>query len=113
MSWRSASGLRPWVVQRLSALYMAGYVIFFSVALATGVAHSYAAWRSWFAYPGVNIATGLFITLLLLHIWVGMRDVVIDYAHKFVWRMTVLVLLGAGLIAMAWWSFRILILVQV
>jgi succinate dehydrogenase / fumarate reductase membrane anchor subunit len=50
----------------------------------------YAQWREWFSHPIVNVAAALFFVALSMHAWVGMRDVILDYLHKPVWRFTAL-----------------------
>lgn len=104
------SGLSAWLVQRLSALYLllfsllAGYWLFSISPL------DFATWRALFAQPLVAIATSMFILSLLLHAWVGVRDVILDYAGHFAaLRLVLLALLGAWLIVLAIWSAGILL----
>ncbi len=99
---RRARGLRAWLWQRLSAVYLLGYTLFAVAACAIAPPASYDAWRAWMADPFVGLATALFFGALLLHAWVGMRDVIIDYAGALSLRLallavTALVLAGAGL----------------
>lgn len=60
--------------------------------------------------PSVSIATLVFFGALLLHAWVGIRDVVMDYVHTLALRVFALALLGFGLLAMAAWVGRILLM---
>ena len=103
------SGLPAWVVQRLSALYM---VIFTLMALGWYLlvpAIDYTAWRALFAQPVVSIMTAMFFLALLLHAWVGVRDVILDYAGGYpALRLVLLTLLGGWLIAMAFWVIRVM-----
>jgi len=93
MSWRASSGLRPWLLQRLSAVYLAGYLLCSAVAWAGGVA-DFAQWQAWFAQPLVNAASLLFLVALLGHAWVGTRDVLMDYVHPLGLRFVLLSVFG-------------------
>jgi succinate dehydrogenase / fumarate reductase membrane anchor subunit len=41
----------------------------------------YEAWRGLFAPLTAKLATWLFIAALLVHAWIGMREIIIDYVH--------------------------------
>lgn len=106
------SGLRAWLVQRVSAVYMAGFTLFFAIAVTTGVAENFEAWHSWVTGTVASIAIGVFVIALLAHTWVGIRDVVMDYVHPFAWRLGVLMGLSLVLLAMGVWVLRVLVLHQ-
>lgn len=108
MSWHPSSGLRTWLIQRLSATYMVVFIVVAIVAMSICFPASFNQWHRWIAYPVVNIATAVFFISLMFHAWIGMRDVVIDYAHPLVLRFLLLVLLGSGLLFLGLWSIRIL-----
>ena len=65
----------------------------------------YAGWHSWLADPLVNLATGLFVLSLLVHAWVGIRDIIIDYVHGFALRFVFLTVIIATLLILAVWQF--------
>jgi len=111
MSGQDASGLRAWVVQRVSAVYLALCFGSAPIAWLTQRPLTYAAWRAWIAHPVVNVACILFFIALALHAWVGVRDVVIDYVQSTAARFVLLVGVAASLLAMLVWAFRILLLV--
>jgi len=101
MSWR-AQGMRTWILQRLTALYLLIYLIVFAVIVYRQPQHDYASWRNLFITPFANIATLLFFYSLLLHAWIGIRDILIDYVHVTVlryifWLMVTLVVIGIGI----------------
>lgn len=70
------------------------------------------AWQMWLAQPMVWIATALFFFALLIHSWVGMRNVVLDYIKPALLKLVILVGLGTLLIALGLWSVRALIMVM-
>ena len=106
------SGLRAWLVQRASALVMLGFLVFVLCHFLIDPPTSYQAWHDWVLAPGVSIAASLFGLALLVHAWVGLRDVILDYVDPVAMRMTVLALLGLALTALGAWLIRILWLVQ-
>lgn len=102
------TGLRAWLVQRLSALYMLSFIVFFLIHFAVDAPHSYEAWRSWMTGSGVRSAAAVFFAALLAHAWVGLRDVILDYIHPVAFRFGSFVFVGVGLTATGIWVVRIL-----
>lgn len=103
-----AQGLKAWMIQRLSALYMLCYLVFLLLSLIVRTPHGYPEWRGFITSPLMSGATLLLFALLLLHAWVGMRDVVMDYVHDFKVRFMVLSLIAGGLMAMGAWALLVL-----
>ena len=77
---RRAAGLRAWLLQRISAVYLALYVVYFLLAMA------------------------LFFLALSIHAWVGVRDVIIDYVHPAGLRLLLLCGLGVVLLGSLLWA---------
>jgi succinate dehydrogenase / fumarate reductase membrane anchor subunit len=91
--------MRAWLLQRLSALYLLGFLIWAVIAVLTRPAPwDYAAWRAFVLAPGVSVAILVLFATLLLHAWIGVRDVILDYVHPSGVRLA---LLGAVAIAEA------------
>ncbi|MGD2160876.1 MAG: succinate dehydrogenase, hydrophobic membrane anchor protein [Gammaproteobacteria bacterium] len=103
-------GLRPWLIQRISAVYIALFIIYIAVTVAVSGDVGYQQWRDWLFHPLNTIAVGLFIIALLLHAWVGMRDIILDYIHNTLVRMLALILVIAVLTSCGLWSAKILLL---
>ena len=103
-------GLRPWLIQRVSAVYIALFVIYAIVTLASVGDVSSLQWRDWLFHPFNTIAVGLFIIALLLHAWVGMRDIILDYLHNTLVRMMAFTLVIVVLISSGLWAAKILLL---
>lgn len=108
---RQAHGLRAWVVQRVSAIYLALFVLYVVFHFLTNAPGSFDAWKGWMADPLVGVFWALAILSLLLHAWVGIRDVFIDYLHPFGLRITLLGVVAFALLAYAVWAARVLFLV--
>ncbi len=109
MTSAASLGLKAWLAQRLTAVYMAIFIVFAVVKLFIQPPQNYQDWIAWVAHPGVNAALALLILSLLLHAWVGLRDVIMDYVKSFAVRiglfsLLIIVLSGCGL-----WSLRLLL----
>ena len=105
-----AHGLRDWLLQRVTAVYLACYMAYIIVHFILQPSHSYEQWHAWIGQPLVAIVSAGFILAILLHGWVGMRDVVLDYIHPVGLRLTVLSLIGLLLAGCGFWALRILLL---
>ncbi len=105
-------GLGGWIVQRVTAVFMALYALLFAGLLAGLNANSgpldYAAWKALFAPGWMRFVTFLFAASVLAHAWVGMRDVWMDYVRPAGLRFaleaaTAFLLVGCGA-----WALQIL-----
>lgn len=105
-----SQGLKAWLFQRLSAIYIGIFAVIFMLRFAFEPPQSFDAWRGWITSPVMTIATALFFWALLVHAWVGLRDVIIDYINAFAVRFLFLVLLGLTLAGLGLWVARILLL---
>lgn len=110
MSAAGLQGLRPWIIQRISAVFIAIYVVYFSLTVLISNPLSAENWASWVAWPGNNIAMTLFIVAVLWHAWIGIRDVILDYIPNVVLRMLALTLVGCVLLGSGFWGIRALFL---
>ena len=103
------TGLPAWLLQRLTAVYMIAFIVFVLAHLATDAPKSYELWRAWVMRPETSVATFVFFTALLLHAWVGIRDVVLDYLQPMNVRVPVLAIAAVSLLAMEAWVVHILL----
>lgn len=108
---RRAEGLRAWVWQRISALYLAFFVLFLVSALLAGYGSSFANWHAWVANPYINILIAIFFIMLFVHAWIGVRDIILDYIKPLWLRAGMLLAVGLGLSFSMIWSMRTLVLV--
>jgi succinate dehydrogenase / fumarate reductase membrane anchor subunit len=105
------SGSRAWLVQRLSALYLLGFLVY--ILLCVGLQDcrwTYDEWRAWILTTAMTVNVLLFFIALLLHAWVGLRDVILDYVHSSGSRIALLALVAASGIATGIWVLLILTL---
>jgi|SRR5215831_6853899 len=105
-------GLRDWLVQRLTALILAVYSVFFLIYLivtartAGGV--GYDQWAGMFVPAWMKVLTFTAILALLYHAWIGMRDVWMDYVRATGVRLGLLLLTILWLFFCAIWAAQIL-----
>jgi succinate dehydrogenase / fumarate reductase membrane anchor subunit len=107
---RPTHGLRDWMLQRLSAVYLGVFLAYLVVHFYLQPQQSYQEWHDWVTRPVMSVASAVFILAILVHGWVGMRDVVLDYIHNLGLRIIVLSLTGLGLIGCGLWAMQILLL---
>lgn len=111
MTYR-ATGLKAWRVQRISAVYLVLFAIYAVGSLSLYPVHGYLQWRAWVASPGMTVAIAVLIAALVSHLWVGLRDVLLDYARPTSLRHFLLAAVGAGLAGIALWVLLILVRAQ-
>jgi succinate dehydrogenase / fumarate reductase membrane anchor subunit len=111
MSLYVLEGLRPWVIQRVSAVYILLFILYVTFCwFSADETWLYEAWKDWLYHPFNTSVVGIFVIALLFHAWIGIRDVILDYVHNTMIRIFILGLLLGVLIGSALWIFRILLL---
>lgn len=101
-------GMRQWLIQRLSATVMAVYVLLLVVRVAWWSPADYAAWQAFFVPLWWRLLTVLFFALMLLHAWIGVRDVLRDYVMNLRVRSMMQLLVDAALLVNLAWICLIL-----
>lgn len=76
-------GMRRWLIQRLSALCMVLYLLLLlcRLLMADRLA-DYQHWHALFSPCWWRLLTLWFFVCLLLHAWLGVRDVLRDYVSR-------------------------------
>ena len=103
------TGLGEWLLQRVTAVYMGAFVLYLALRFVVAPIDAYAAWKMWFASAPVRISFALFFASLLVHSWVGMRSVFMDYVKPMWLRLVVQLVTATVLLILALWVFQILI----
>ncbi len=106
-----SGGIRPWAVQRLSAVFMLVAIVLFILKVVAGNIEDFTLWQQWMADPVWNVIIILFWLALFAHAWIGVRDAIMDYVHRDGLRFVVLSLFGFYLIAMLLWMMKIFFMV--
>lgn len=98
---RGLSGFRAWAWQRATALYLAFFTLYLAGRFLLAPPADPAALRAWAGSLPVWIGLALFGLALLLHAWIGVRDVILDYVkpprlRALLLALVMLYLLGNG-----------------
>lgn len=102
-------GLRDWLSQRVTAVIMALFtlVVLAQVIFSRGPI-GYDKWAGIFAAQWMKVLTFAVVIALLWHVWVGMRDVFMDYIKPVVLRLALQVFTIVWLTACAGWAVQVL-----
>ncbi|MFA7351512.1 MAG: succinate dehydrogenase, hydrophobic membrane anchor protein [Methylotenera sp.] len=105
-------GMRLWLAQRLSAVVMAVYLVVFALILIIRQPSSYVQWMEIMSPWWWRLVTMLFLTSLVMHAWLGVRDVFKDYIFNIKLRALLQILVDVLLIIYLCWSGVILWSIQ-
>ena len=102
-------GTRDWLAQRITAALMA----LFTVLLLVQVIFSkgpigYDRWAGIFSSQWMKVLTFTVIIALLYHVWVGMRDIWMDYIKPVWLKLSLDVFTIVWLVACAGWAIQVL-----
>lgn len=102
-------GLRDWLAQRATAVILAAYTLFLlAYFVACPVAGSYDSWHALFAGQAMKVFTFVAVAALLWHVWVGIRDIWMDYVGGVAVRLSLQVLTIVWLVGCAGWAVQVL-----
>ena len=102
-------GLRDWLSQRITASLMALFAII--VVAQVIFSHGpigYDSWAGIFATQWMKVLTFVAIVSMLYHVWVGMRDIWMDYVQPVGIRLTAQIFTIVWLVACAAWAIQVL-----
>ena len=102
-------GTFDWLSQRVTAVLMA---LFTAIVLAQLIFSrgpvGYDQWAGIFASQWMKVLTFTVIIGLLYHVWVGMRDVFMDYIKPLSIRLVLQVFTIVWLVGCAGWAIQVL-----
>ncbi len=101
-------GMRDWLAQRLTAILMAVFTIVLLVSFLTGQNFTYEGWAGLFARQWFKLFTMVTFFGLFYHVWVGVRDIWMDYVKPVGIRLTLQIATVLWLLACAAWTVQIL-----
>jgi succinate dehydrogenase / fumarate reductase, membrane anchor subunit len=101
-------GTRDWLAQRITALIMALYTPIALFLFVSRGPWTYESWNALFAQGWMRVATLLFVASLAWHAWVGVRDILMDYAKHDGLRLALQVLAILLLAGYVSWAIEIL-----
>lgn len=102
-------GLRDWLAQRITAALMALFtVVLLAQVIFTSGPIDYEQWAGIFAAQWMKTLTFCVILAMLYHVWVGMRDIWMDYIKPVGVRLTLHVFTLVWLTGCASWAVQAL-----
>lgn len=103
------TGFVEWLLQRVSAIYLAGFCLYLAVRLLVAPFPNHSSWTAWFMQIEIRLAWGLAFASLLIHAWLGMRSVYLDYVKPTWLRFIVQTLTAFAFATLAMWGADILL----
>ena len=101
-------GFRDWLSQRVTAGLMALFTLVLLVQVLLPGPMGYEKWAGIFAAQWMKVLTFSVIVALLYHVWVGMRDVWMDYIQPVAIRLVLQVFTIVWLVGCAGWAIQVL-----
>ena len=102
-------GLRDWLAQRVTGVLMALFTIIVlgQLMLSSGPI-GYDKWAGIFSSQWMKVLTFSVILALLYHVWIGMRDIWMDYVKPTGIRLALHVFTIVWLVACLGWAVQVL-----
>lgn len=102
------SGVRDFLWQRISAAYMAIFLLGFIAYLFCHPVTDFYSWNMLFEKVWLKIAIFFFFFSLTIHAWIGVWMIATDYLKDYITRLAFLILVMAILLSSLVWSAAIL-----
>ncbi|WP_439114441.1 succinate dehydrogenase, hydrophobic membrane anchor protein [Hydrogenophaga sp.] len=102
-------GLRDWLAQRVTAALMALFtlIVLAQVVFTSGPV-GYETWAGIFAAQWMKALTFVIFVALAYHVWIGMRDIWMDYVKPAGIRLALHVFTIVWLVACLGWAVQVL-----
>jgi succinate dehydrogenase / fumarate reductase, membrane anchor subunit len=104
-------GLKDWLAQRVTAVVMAFGTLIFVTVLLGGGPITYESWKALFTRGLMGLMPFLvllFVVSVLIHAWIGVRDILMDYVKPTGLRLAFQIATILWLVGCAGWAVRIL-----
>lgn len=101
-------GLRDWMAQRATALLMALFTVALIVQVLLPGPMGYDKWAGIFSRQWMKVLTFVVIVSLAYHVWVGVRDVLMDYVKPVGVKLLLQVFTLVWLVGCAGWAIQVL-----
>lgn len=101
-------GLSDWLIQRVTAVVMALYLLVIVGLLLGQRSFGYDTWIDLFSGNIMRTFSLLFLLSVFYHAWIGVRDIVMDYVKPAGIRLLIHVLVILALLLYTIWSVQIL-----
>ncbi|HLF66112.1 MAG TPA: succinate dehydrogenase, hydrophobic membrane anchor protein [Gammaproteobacteria bacterium] len=104
----SSNGLKEWLLQRVTAVFIGIYTLFLAVYFLSHPGLAYDQWHALFANDWMRTATLVVVLSVSVHAWLGLWIVITDYVKPWCVRLLVEVLVALALLSFLLWGFEIL-----
>ncbi len=102
-------GLRDWLTQRVTAALIALFTLLvLAQVIFTKGTVGYDRWAGIFSSQWMKVLTFVIIIAMLYHVWVGMRDIWMDYIKPVGLRLGLQVFTLVWLVGCAGWAIQVL-----
>ena len=101
-------GLRDWLSQRVTAALMALFTLVLVVQVLMPGPMGYDKWAGIFSHQWMKVLTFVVIVALLVHVWVGVRDILMDYVKGVGVKLALQVATIVWLVGCAGWAVQVL-----
>lgn len=102
------SGVRDWLLQRISAIILALYTFFILGFILWHQPLDYVTWQQLFSSSWVRLFSLLTLLSLLVHTWIGIWTIITDYLKCACMRLAVQILVMLVLLSCFVWGILIL-----
>ena len=104
----TGNGLRDWIIQRVTWVIIAVYVVFLVTFMAVHAPLTHDVWCQLFRNNLMRLATVLTLLAILLHMYIIMWTIFTDYLKNTLVRVTAEVVVFISLLAFVIWGVMIL-----
>ena len=103
----TGNGLKDWLIQRVSAIYMLIFALFILSYVASHQSLDFQNWSMLFHCHWIQIATAMALLMFLLHAWIGIWTVTTDYLPQKPIRLFIQTVVALYLTAQFVWGLMI------
>ena len=101
-------GLRDWLSQRITAALMTLFTLIVIAQVLLPGSMGYDKWAGIFSHQWMKVLTFVVIIAMLIHVWVGVRDVLMDYVKAVGAKLTLQVATIVWLVGCAGWAIQVI-----
>lgn len=102
------SGIRDWIFQRVTGVFLSGYIFFLVYFWLAHPRLEGIEWQEIFSGSLMRISTLMALVALLTHAWIGVWTIITDYVPKYCIRITLLSVVAFSLLGYLGWGLHIL-----
>ncbi|MGL4905835.1 MAG: succinate dehydrogenase membrane anchor subunit [Plesiomonas sp.] len=82
------SGVHDWLLLRATAIIMTLYILYLLGFIVSAPEITYGIWKGFFSFGVTQVFTLLAVLSVLVHVWIGLWQVLTDYIKPLALRLT-------------------------